>query len=76
MAKSAALTPPVSALLYNSAHTHTHTKHTVSVCTLPDCQRGGVDQKQQDVVEKALEHRRVSVEVISQVLAGQTDSAD
>lgn len=56
--------------LYQSTHA------SVSVRTLSDCQCGCVDQEQQNVVEKDLEHRRVSMEVISQVFAGQTDSTD
>lgn len=56
-------------------HTHTHTAPSLC-CTLPDSQGGGVDQEQQDVVEEALEHGRVGVEVNSQVLAGQTDGTD
>lgn len=44
--------------------------------TLPDCECGGIDQEQQDVVEKALEHGRVGVVISGQVLAGQSDPAD
>lgn len=55
---------------------HTFPLRFSGYCTLPDRQCGGVNQKQQDVVEKALEHRRVGVKVISQVFAGQTDGTD
>lgn len=44
--------------------------------TLPDCECGGVDQEQQDVVEKALEHGCVGVVISGQVLAGQSNSTD
>ncbi len=44
--------------------------------TLPDCECGGVDQKQQDVVEKALEQRGVGVVIIRQVFAGQANPTD
>ncbi len=37
---------------------------------------GGVDQKQQDVVEKALEQRGVGVVIIRQVFAGQANPTD
>lgn len=64
-------------LLSTMPFIHCHYAHTsVSVCTLPNCQCGGVDQKQQDIVEKALEHWCASMEVVSQILAGQTDSTD
>lgn len=43
---------------------------------MPDRKRGGVDQEQKDVVEKALKHRGVGVIIIRQVFAGQTDPTD
>lgn len=33
-------------------------------------------QEQQDIVEKALKHRSVGMIIVSEVLAGQTDSTD
>lgn len=44
--------------------------------TLPDGQSGGVDQKEEDVVEEALEDGRVGMIVVRQVLAGQADATD
>lgn len=43
---------------------------------MPDCECGGVDQEQQDVVEKALEHRGVGVVIVCQVFAGQANPTD
>ena len=47
---------------------------SVSVCalTLPDSQCGGVDEEEEDVAEKALEHGRAGMVILGQVLTAQT----
>lgn len=61
---------------FDSVFIKLHKKPGGATLTLPDRECGGVDQEQQDVVEKALKHRGVGVIIVRQVFAGQANPTD